>query len=192
MYTNINTHNIHTLESTSKLQVSHSVHSVSPHQHTKTSNSRLFVGVANSIPLVGVDEEVTKHHLTVSSHLTLCLRVRLYPIPCQVWNFACLHSCLSNKDETDFMCLPQKAKLKKYSITHCTRQDIRREVREGNLHWDDSQSNPKTQSRTKCVCDKNTLHRKRNPVLYLEISCTVDLYLISNTVPCARAASRSA
>jgi hypothetical protein len=152
IYTNINTHNIHTLASTSKLQVTHSVHSVAPHQHTHTSNSRLFVGVANSIPLVGVAEEVTIHYLTASSHLTLCVRVRLYPIPFQVWNFASLHSCLSNIDETDLICLPEKAMLKHFSITHCTRQDMRRDVREGNLHWDDSQSNPKTQSRTKCVC----------------------------------------
>jgi hypothetical protein len=148
-------------------------------QHTHTSNSRLFVGVANSIPLVGVAEEVTIHHLTASSHLTLCVRVRLYPIPFQVWNFASLHSCLSNIDETDLICLPEKAMLKHYSITHCTRQDMRRDVREGNLHWDDSQSNPKTQSRTKRVCATHT-HYTLNETQYV------------NTVECARAASRSA
>jgi hypothetical protein len=144
IYINIYTPNIHTLASTSKLQVTHSVHSVAPHQHTHTSNTRLFVGVVSSIPLVGVAEEVVIHHLTASSHLTLCVRVRLYRIPCQVWNFACLHSCLSNVDETELICLPEEAILKHYSITHCTKQNIRREVREGTLHWDDLQSNPKT------------------------------------------------
>ena len=39
-----------------------------------------------------------------------------------------------------------------------------------------------------CVRETHTLHPKRNPVLYLEINCTVDLYLISNTVAYARAA----